>query len=189
MGYHKSQVAILRVKSFLDVLVRSDQDVEFSVKADEEPSRVAYAIRNGIKASAAHNIKDYAELAGKFIIRVKPGKVIAELRNKIGTDLLKETIARMVVHNVTSIDAVVGAAIKYGNLDELYFPDITPTDESLKVMYNWTRKKGWKIIKNETGMTLTKREVEDGLVWGGSQEESGKSSSSVTSTDEQQKQP
>jgi hypothetical protein len=163
MGYYKSQNAILKVKTFLDAMVKADSDLEFAVNPDQEPSKIAYAIRQGIKAAAGYGIKEYAGLGGKYIVRSQPGKVLLELRNKLPMEMFKKAISNIVITEAHNLTQVVGAAVKHA-ADEMYFPNANIEENGLTQLYAWTTTKGYKIIKNDVGITLTKKEVGE-LEW------------------------
>ena len=108
MGYAKTINAVVRVREYLDEMVTGTGDLEWP---SSDP-RLAYWIREGIAAARAKHIdiRDYASLSGKYIIKSKEGKIVAELRNKLPLDELR---ARMTVKDAIDGASVIGAAMQY----------------------------------------------------------------------------
>ncbi len=147
-------------------MLKAETDLTWSVDSPNfTPEKVAFAIRQGIKTAAHLDLSDYASLSGKYVIRTKPGKVIAELRNAISSAASLEDSKKVTVHEANSLESLITQAIKFQDLEELYFPNVfNPNEEMLKNLYTWTFEKGFKIVINERGITLTKRDI-GGIGW------------------------
>ena len=154
MGYTKTTNAIVRVREYLDEMVIGVADLEWP---SNDP-RLAFYIREGIAAAKHHSILDYATLGGKYIIRSKEGKIVAELRNKLPLDELR---ARMTIKDAIDGASVIGAAIQYRR-PEMYFPNAQLTEDDLQLLHVWATSVSYFIIAHEpealTSVTLTKRD-------------------------------
>jgi hypothetical protein len=159
MGYNLHKDVIERMKSYLDAMASSSEDVEW---ATDDPM-LAYRIREAIASAKYNRISQYSGLSSKFIVRLMKGKVVAQLRDRLSrpfdSEEAKKAMSRVVLHDVTSMTGIVGAAIS-NKVDELYFPNVLATDKgSLDKLYNWneTTKSGYLIVDHvEAGITLTK---------------------------------
>lgn len=154
MVYSKSKRAVRRVQLYLDQLVAAEMNITFP---DNDPSRLAYRIRDGIKAARLFPDTDrYAKLASKFIIRIQSGGVKCELRDSL-EDMKSE------MHNVISINdvndplGIIGAAIKH-KADILHFPDARYSSLNLAPIQNWANNNGYEIQKTEDHISLIKQE-------------------------------
>lgn len=164
MGYYYSKAAIFKVQGFLDEMLKSDGDITWTVADHVEPNRVAYAIRQGIKSAGYYKFEEYAHLGDRFIIRSKPGQVIAELRSRFDVVVSRTAVDKLTIKEANNLNSLVGAAIKH-KADEMYFPNIlNPNEELLNQLYLWSSEQGYKIVLNETGVTLTKKDIGE-LEW------------------------
>ena len=168
MGYHLTPQAFYRAQPFLDEMLKTSEDVAWVVDSPHiTPEKLAFQIRQGIKSAAKLEMSDYASLSGKYIIRALPGKVVAELRNKLSAGVFKDTSKEMVIHEANDLNSVVLQTIKHKNLEELRFPNVlNPNEEMLTQLLTWCKetKEGFKIIRNERGITLTKKDI-GGVEW------------------------
>ncbi len=157
MGYTKTIHAVVRVREYLDEMVTGTGDLEWP---SSDP-RLAYWIREGIAAAGAKHIdlRDYATLSGKYILRSGEGKTIAELRNKLPLDELR---ARMTVKDAIDGASVIGAAMQYKR-PEMFFPNAQLSQDDLQLLHVWTTSVAYFMIVHEpdkplTSVTLTKRD-------------------------------
>jgi hypothetical protein len=170
MGYSTSVRAVHRVKNHLDEMLRSETQLEW---ADENPAKLAYRLNDAFHA-ARHNAFNrekqpiepyvsYARLPAKFIIRIGNGKVIAEPRDIMPLDTIRAGLARMVLHELSDVLEVVGAAIKH-KAPEMFFPDADLTSEELPQLYAWASKNSYFIIPSDDGVLLTQNDPGD-IAW------------------------
>lgn len=152
--YSKSKRAVRKVQLYLDQMVAAEMNITFP---DNDPTRLAYRIRDGIKAARSFpDSERYAKLSTKFIIRVQSGGVKCELRDDLSD--MKSTM-----HNVISIEGVsdtlgiIGAAIKH-KADVLNFPDARYSNLNLTPIENWASNNGYAIQKTEDHVSLIKVE-------------------------------
>jgi hypothetical protein len=171
MGYSKSPRAVFKVRNHLNEMVQSETKLEW---ADENPTKLAYRINDGF-AAAKHLAFDregkpvepfatYARLKAKFIIKIEGKKVIAEPRDIMPLDTIRAGMARMVLHDLSDVLEVVGAALMH-KAPEMFFPDADDfTPEELSQLYAWASKNEYFIIPSDDGVTLTQNDPGD-LAW------------------------
>lgn len=172
MGYSKSPRAVQRVRNHLDEMVRSSERLEW---VDEDPSKLAYRINDGIAAAKSNALTrdkqpvepyvTYARLKAKFIIKIDGNKVIAEPRDIMPLEAVRAGMGKMVLHELNDVLEIVGAAIKH-KAPEMFFPDADDLNESedLPQLYAWASKNNYYIIPSEDGVTLTQTDPGD-LAW------------------------
>lgn len=152
MGYTKSPFAIQRVEAFLKQMLESSTSLEWTVS---DAYKVAYYIREGIAVAKAKK-SDYAVLSGKYIIRARGNKLIAQLRIAEPSIIeLKRTLNRIVINDVRTILEILGALIKH-KAEEMIFPEAQLDEESLGRLYLWTNANGYFIVVSDSGaITVT----------------------------------
>lgn len=161
MGYHISENAYIRAQPFMDEMLKTSDDIIWVVdNPDLTPDKIAYQIRQGIATAAFKGEEDYAGLAEKFMIKSRPGKVIAERRNKLVQGVYRQLAKQLNIPEANNLNSIVEQTIKHLDQEELYFPNIlNPNTELLEELYKWSSVKGFKIIRNKQGITLTKKDV------------------------------
>lgn len=170
MGYSKSTRAVQRVKKYLDEMLREDAQIEW---VSDNPSKLAYQLNDGLHA-ARHNAVDrdkrpvepyatYSHLKAKFILRVGPGKVIAEPRDVVPLQTLRVGMSRLTLHELSDNLEIVGAAIKH-KAPEMFFPDADEKSVDLPQLYAWAVRNDYFIIPSDDGITLTQTDPGD-LAW------------------------
>jgi hypothetical protein len=168
MGFSKSPRAVQRVKNYLEDMLRSDTQIEW---VSTDPSKLAYQLHDGL-AAARHLAVDrdkkpvepyatYSRLKAKFILRIAVGKVIAEPRDIVPIESVRAGMNRMVLHELSDVLEIVGAAIAHKAL-EMFFPDAT--DTNLPQLYAWAMRNGYFIIPSDDGLTLTQNDPGD-IAW------------------------
>lgn len=170
MGYSKSTRAVQRVKKYLDEMLREDTQIEW---ASDDPSKLAYQLNDGLHA-AKHNAVDrdkrpvepyasYAHLKAKFILRIRPGRVVAEPRDVVPLQTLRVGMSRLTLHEIRDVMEIVGAAIKH-KAPEMFFPDADENEVNLPQLYAWASRNDYFIIPSDDGITLTQTDPGD-LAW------------------------
>jgi hypothetical protein len=134
--------------------MNSNEDIIFQ---SLEPQKLAYSLHEALRAVGVYpEFQDYTKLRDKYHIRLRAGKVIAELKGKQVVALVVEQLSKMVVKDITDALGIVGAATMH-KAAEFYFPDAKLTHEDLISLYNWAEPVGYHIINSEeAGITLTK---------------------------------
>lgn len=156
MSYSKSPNAVARVRPYLEELIDAQSDVEWE-PTQVGSARLAYLIREGIHAARHLGLSDFASLTEKFIIRDRGNHVVAEIRNKLPSEILSRSLAKITLREVQGLGAVVGAAITHKGKKEWYFPDAALNRSEMEQLYAWTSKNEIHIIKHdEKSITLTR---------------------------------
>ena len=119
MGYSKNPTAIDKVEKFLTLMVNADESLEWETPS---PDRLAYYIREGIFASKAmcrgesesDKLKAFASLKSKFVLKIKVGSVLAELRNEVPFAIMGvKRMKSVYLPNIATLTEIVGAIAKY----------------------------------------------------------------------------
>lgn len=119
MGYSKNPTTIFKVEKFLILMVAADESLEWETP---NPDRLAYYIREGIFAAGAlykgdpgnDKLKEFAALKSKFILKIRGGSVLAELRNEMPFAITGVKKMRSIyLPNITTLTEIVGAIAKY----------------------------------------------------------------------------
>jgi hypothetical protein len=156
VSYARSKKSVTKVEQVLKQLLEAQEDMVF---LSQEPHKLAYAIHEGLKSSAIYpEFQKYAELRDKFTIRIRNGKVLAELKHRapIPLGVVREQLGKMTLREITSATGIVGAAVA-NKSTEIYFPDAKLDSSSLSELYQWTEPAGYYIINHgDNGLTLTK---------------------------------
>lgn len=158
MGYSKSKKAVRRVTNYLEQMVRAETNIEF---ASNEPVKLAYYIRDGIKAARNFpEVINYARLSSKYVIKSGPGKVICELRDVL--ELTKNNIRSQVsIPDVVDAIGIIGAAITH-KADEMIFPDASmDTVPNIIPLKKWAEKNDYNLIIALDHITLEKKDGVD----------------------------
>ena len=160
MGYNPSIRSVVKVENYLEEMLRSESDLEWTPPKDVTPFELSFRIREGIRAALGYpQYHKYAGLLSKWMIRQRPRSVKAELK----LSKWEATKLEMGVINLdgpTDAVEVIGAAIKHKG-QKMFFPNAAPSIS----LYNWCEKNGYNIIYSEdAGLTLTKESVGD-LRW------------------------
>lgn len=167
MGYNRTKKSIERVRPFLDQLVVGTTNLEW---ASNNPTKLAYYIREGVKASTAFAISEgepylsYSQLAAKYILRTTDTRVIADLRTVLPDVVVKAAHSNMNIMGVTNVLEAIGAAIKHG-ASKMSFPDMNAEDiseEDLIKLFNWCQANGYYIVLGDV-LSLTKDDP--GVAW------------------------
>lgn len=146
MGYSLTQVSIDRVKKFLEELIVSNKDVVWQTTE----IKFAYYLREAIQAAKHLGQETYAKLEYKYKIRVRPGLVIAELRE--GRSAIPQDITT-VVDNVRTLYEIVGAIVEHKG-SKMQFPNAELSNEDLIKLSTYANRQNYIITKNP--LTLTK---------------------------------
>jgi hypothetical protein len=190
LGYATSRRTVIRMLGHLKVLEKR-ATIQF---AAENPSRLAYAIREALFAAQFYpDFIRFKELRKKYRFEVREGcviaryeemdksvdefefavvdaKVIGETAASRADDLgalAQEALSTATLPGVSTLDAVIGGTIKYSpQCEEVYFPDAILTENEKERLFRWAVGEGWKIIDNEEdGITLTQKGVPEAIVW------------------------
>lgn len=151
MPYTGSGAAITKVEAELRKLVASKGDIIF---VTDDPTKLAWHIRNGIKTAKRLGIKQYASLEQKFIIRIRPDKVKCELRNE-----LEHVFTVKEFDHITSPLSIIQVCID-NSADEWQFCQTGDLNKSqLSVIHRWAvaneRSISYNSVKQEGYLVIT----------------------------------
>lgn len=156
MSYNRSKQAIIRVEHILRDLVNAQDDCVFQ---SLEPAKLAYNIHEAFKSATIFpEYASYASLGTKFKIRLRQGKVVAELRSKqvLALRIVQDQLSKMVLDSIENVMGIVGACVTH-KATEMYFPNAHLTENELVSLLAWATPAGYFIINNDdAGVTLTK---------------------------------
>lgn len=169
MTYNISKSVVVRMKRYLDDMLEAKRNLTWP---SERPDSLAYRIREAL--AAVQHYDDYTryhDLRHNFQISAQQGYVEAKwigiggVNDPEATEVLAPD--RIVLDEIESIQGVVGSAVKMeARADEIYYPNVHPTETEKRVLYDWTKQTRWKFIDQEDeGITLTRRRVDDILIW------------------------
>lgn len=170
MGYSKSKRAIRKVESYLQQMVSAVGEIQF---ADDNPSELAYRIREGYNAARNFALADnqqpvepyasYQALGAKFIIRVKGNAVICEPRDMLPSFRPKESLGQVNIPDVVDTLGVLGAAIMH-KAPLMVFPDATSETVDPSRINTWAKSNGYFLVVSDSHVTLTKNDP-GALAW------------------------
>lgn len=171
MGYNESYGTVRRMKRHLDELFRRQETVDFS---SDEPKSLAYKLREAIHAAQFWDqYEHYHQLKEYFQFEVRPDRVRCRfmspepvtISDSQGKTRDEET-DKMIVNDVDSLMAVIGAAMEHENESEIFFPSAVLLDPDKSRLHGFAKDSGWKIIDHEEGgVTLTKKEIPEEIQW------------------------
>lgn len=169
MGYSRSKKTVQRVENHLKQMASSTVELRWT---HHDPVRLAYWIRDAIKASKHHALDatqrpvepyaTYSNLETKYVLRTTGNLVIAEPRDRIPLAIEQAGMGKMVVTEAHDALEIVGAAVMH-NADEMFFPDASENLD-LNLINNWASKNGYFIVVNSEGVTMLKRDPGE-LAW------------------------
>ena len=158
MSYALTANSVARVKAFLDEMLTAKGDVSW----DTNDPMLAYRIRQGIAAAAHLKLEAYGGLSTKYIVRQARDKVIAELRNKLEIERLRDSLlassTKITVRDAISLLEIIGAVVKHG-ADELYFPLAVLDETELVRLEKFAGTKGYEVLNHEEeGVTMRRKQ-------------------------------
>jgi hypothetical protein len=167
MSYNISKAAVDRMRDYLDVLVESElAEVVFE---HEHVSQLAYRLREAFFAaqhfpdfSQYHNLRrEYRVFVGVRAVTCRrvehKGEHFQQPAHLVGSIHLSE---------ITMLTGVFGAALRFKVAQQLVFPNVIPIREDKIKLWEWTATRDWQYIDHgEGGITLTKNEVDEDLLW------------------------
>ena len=170
MPYNLSRNVVERFRRYLDDMAVAQRTITWPAKDSEVLAR---KLREAVAAAEHHgeNFPEFAKLKVNYQICTRKGYVEARWMGPLSTSGgdIQETFAPtfMTIGEAQTAEAVVGAAIKFEpRADELHFPNARLTDKEKDLLYKWGKKSGWKLIdQEEAGITLTKKDVDELLLW------------------------
>jgi hypothetical protein len=192
--YKVSREAFEEVRPTLSILLENRAT---HILHTEVPRRVAYALRQGIHASAFFDdLQEFSALRKMYSFETHPGFVRARWRgvddiekvevrpgpapadrsgrSKVSDSELevegqpfKEKLDIATLPNLETLSGIIDGVNRFGQrVLEVYFPDAHLNEDEMARLYRWASEKGWTLIDNEdAGLTLTHKDVEEGVKW------------------------
>jgi len=183
MGYNTSRATVQRHLPQLEQLKKAGEDGEDMFFPTQIPRRLAHKLREALSAASKH--KEYVELHTfiwpNFQFKEVKGGVMALYIGSIEPveDSIGETISsnnspnrplKKTLPDAVSLMDVVTQALTFPQETELYFPAATLEEGDKHKLKMWTEDKDWGFIDHsfgddEGGLTLTKNDVEEEMLW------------------------
>jgi len=177
MGYNLSRFSVSRNLPQLDLLLKAESDIRFETN---EPRKLSYKLREALLASREFEDLEhyYNTINPKFTFKEESNAVVAEFNPvpvgvPIGEMDVREDsgLAKRLkgtIDSARTLIDVIGGGVegdKEGYVDIL-FPNVVLGKEDMKALWDWTETTDWEFIDHqEKGMTLTKREGFEDIVW------------------------
>jgi len=176
MGYNLSRYSVNRNLPQLDLLLTAKGDIRFETNA---PRKLCYKLREALTASNEFSdLKHYYNTINPtFTFKEEPDAVIAVYNFvspgvPIGEMDVRQTERpseqKGTVESARTMLDVIGGGIegdKEGYIDILFPNAVLSKDEQLR-LWAWAQTTDWEFIDHqEKGMTLTKREGFEKIVW------------------------
>ena len=176
MGYNISRHAVERNRPQLDDLLALRKTFEIPTASPQRlASKLWEAIRSARELSERYpQYAKYAEISVLYRLRqTKTGVLcewVADLLKDSGEDTKSPTLVptRMEFPEAASVMDVIATVTKFSDMQEIRFPNAVLQQRDRKKLYNWTKKEGvtWRYISHDdAGLTLTKKEVPEELLW------------------------
>lgn len=184
MGYNLTKHSILRNLTQLEQLAQAQASLRFD---SLRPERLAANLREAILA-CAHNQDEYKylhdALNGRYRFKVEKNHIIAEFVGDVnqakGKEVKEKSLEsrpegrrlsipeKKTISMALSLMDVMAAAYRFEEDEELYFPNSILDENDRLALYNWTQEEdnSWQYIDQmDKGLTLTKKEVPDEILW------------------------
>lgn len=167
MSYNISKTGIDKMLHYLDILVESElSEVVFET---ENPPQLAYRMREAM--FAAQNYSDYSQYHGlrqEYRVFVNVHAVTCRRGMLKGEHLRQPAreIGSIHLAEINLLTGVLGAAIRFKIAKQLVFPNVKLIHEDKMRLYEWVATRDWQYIDHRgEGLTLTKNEVDEDLLW------------------------
>lgn len=177
MGYNLSRFSVNRNLPQLDLLLNAETDIRFETN---EPRKLASKLREALLASREFEdlvylydginpnftfIEEENAVLAKYNF-VSDGVPVGEMDVREDHKLARQ--AKGTVESARTLLDVIGGGVKgdEGRYEEIYFPNAVLSREDQKRLWDWTETTDWGFIDHqEKGLTLTKSEEYEGIVW------------------------
>lgn len=170
MGYSKNPATIERVEPFLELMFNSDSALEWETP---DPQKLAYYLREGIAAAGIvlkkdptnEKMQNFVSLRGKYVIRIKGNKVIAEPRNALPIAVSQvKKLKAVYLPDITTLSEIVGAVAKYmveENKEQITIPNFDLTEEELDQLSAYLEAKSFKVMITDDELVIGESDVGD----------------------------
>ena len=176
MGYNLSRFSVNRNKPQLDQLLTATSDIRFETA---QPRQLCYKIREALLASKEFDDLEhyYNTINPNFVFREESNAVVATYTPvPVGVPVREMDVRenselsnrKGVLDDARTLLDVIGGGVEGDKegYEEIYFPNSVLNAEDHKALWAWTQTTEWEFIDHkEKGLTLTKREGFEGIVW------------------------
>lgn len=182
MGYSLTRHSIIRNLPQLRQLAETRTTLRFPT---DNPKRLAYKLREAVAACAA--VEEYTHffesINDNYKFREEGFAVVAEYFdvNASSADPASTPRAipdKKIIAGISSLMDVLASAIKFSREAELFFPNAVLNFAEKATLYVWGEENGWSYIDHSrggnSGLTLTKKEIPEGVAWHPESEEVSK---------------
>lgn len=182
MGYNLSRFSVNRNKPQLDLLLSATGDIRFETA---RPRQLSYKLREALLACKEfEEFKHYyAAINPNFTFKEEPDAVIAIYSPvSVGVPIGEMDVsedrglskpAKGTVESARKLLDVIGSGVE-GDKEgywEIYFPNAVLSRVDQKSLWDWTETTSWGFIDHqEKGLTLTKSEEYEDILWGPEEE-------------------
>jgi hypothetical protein len=153
--------------NYLDIL--ADSSAEAIVFPCEHSGQFAFQLRQAFFAARHHDeFGLYHGLKDDYRVHAGIAQVTCKRVQKDGEHFRVDAaiVGQLRLEEITSLTGVFGAAIRFKNVEELWFPSCNLIPKDRLRVYEWTASRDWQYIDHlGSGMTLTKKEVDEDLLW------------------------
>jgi len=176
MGYNLSRFSVSRNLPQLDLLLNSKSDIRFETT---EPRKLAYKLREALLASQKfEDLKHYYDKINLSFTFIEEDHAILARYNFVSDGVpvgemdvqpdSKPTKQKGRVDSARTLLDVIGGGMEGDEkeYEEIYFPNVVLGKEDQEKLWDWTETTAWEFIDHqEKGLTLTKREGFEDIVW------------------------
>ncbi len=167
MSYNMTRNAVDRMAHYLEILVENEMDRVFF--ESDNASQLAYRLREAIFTAGKYTeLSQFHSLHGEYKISVLISGVecIRVLRDGQHVPSPARRVGSVHLPEITTLTGLFGAAIRFGHADELVFGNVSLHSADKLRLYEWTGQRDWQYIDHVgAGITLTKQEVDEDLLW------------------------
>jgi len=178
MGYSLTRHSIIRNLPQLRQLASARTTLRFPT---DNPKKLAYKLREAV--AACGEVEEYASLyvalVDNYRFKEEENAVVAvyfttsvegeEHSSTSPAPTPRFAPEKKTMPAIFSLTDVLTVALKFTNEDELYFPDAGLNTEQKVKLHGWIQGHGWEYIDHTqgggTGLTLTKKELPEGVAW------------------------
>jgi len=147
--YSKSIGSITKVQDELKLLITSKSDIVFP---SDNPNKLAWVLRSAINSAITNGVKDVAALKAKYLIKIKGGKVVAELRDKVAKIAeLEELINKdeLILRDVTNLMELVTSLSVYRETKVLKFPHVNLNEDEIRKLGELGVKRNFLVLSSK----------------------------------------
>jgi len=173
MGYTISRKVVQRNLVQLEQLHEAQASLIFKTP---HPKRLAHKLREAIHAASEFEEYEHlGELKHSYQFKVRRGHVVAMYEPPEGVILVEQASPskgqalppeKKTIPSAMSLMDVLTALLQFKDDPEITFPNAELSQEDKEKLFEWTKDKDWQYIDHEeAGVTLTKNEVPEEILW------------------------